>query len=107
MNSNNQQVRRYWPHPLIMQSSIQYQDINNNVNLRNTVTKYFQEKLLKWIKKYPEFIKFKSMLNKINTDDGYKMIYKILRKFVKKTDLNWYDLRTNKELVKKYFISHL
>ena len=107
MNSNNERVRRYWVVPPVIESAVVYQDINNNIPLRKTVTKFFQDKLLKWIKEYPEFSKFKNMLNKIQTEEGYTLIYKILRKFVKAYNMNWYELRTNKSLVKKYFISHL
>ena len=79
----------------------EYQNINKDMNLRYSVTLFFVEKVKKWINKYPKFEKFKS--KKIS----YDLIYKILRKIVKKTGYNWYDLRTNSDELKKYFIKYL
>jgi hypothetical protein len=92
-------VKKYYPvPPMIRESVYEYQNINKDMNLRYSVTLFFIEKVKKWINKYPEF---KSI--KIN----YDLIYKILRKIVKKTGYNWYDLRTNSTELKKYFIKFL
>ncbi len=104
---DNKNVKRYWPPPPIIESSIEYQDVNKNTNLRNTVTDYFVKKILKWIKNDDVFLKFKNMEVVLNTPEGQQIIYKLLRKFVKKTGMNWYDLRTNKDLLRKYFILKL
>lgn len=94
-------VKKYYPvPPMIHESIYEYQNINKDMNLRYGVTKFFVEKVKKWINKYPEFEKLKS--TKIN----YDLIYKVLRKIVKKTGYNWYDLRTNSSLLKKYFIKY-
>ena len=34
--------------------------------------------------------------------NGKKIIYKILKQIIKKTNINWYDLRDNYILIKKY-----
>ena len=96
------QVKKYYPNPSIIHESVyEYQNINKDLNLRNNVTLFFEEKIKKWINNYSEFNKLKS---KIIT---YDMIYKILRKIVKKKKLNWYELRTNSSELKKYFLKYL
>jgi hypothetical protein len=95
-------VKKYYPPPPSFHESIyEYQNINKDMNLRNNVTQYFQEKINKWINKYDDFKKFKS--KNINFDT----IYNILRIVVKKTDLNWYELRSNSSKLKKYFLKYL
>jgi hypothetical protein len=79
----------------------EYININKNMNLRNDITIFFYNKIKKWIIKYPKFNKFKNIT--INNE----IIYNILRKIVKQTGLNWYDLRTNYSKLKKYFIKYL
>ena len=95
-------VKKYYPVPPSVHEYVyEYQNLNKDPNLRNNVTIFFQEKLKKWIKKYPEFEILKS--KNIN----YDIIYKILRIIVKKTNLNWYELRTNSSRLRKYFLKYL
>jgi len=95
-------VKKYYPSPQIVHETIyEYQNINKDMNLRHNVTLFFEEKIKKWINKYPEFEKLKSK------NITYDMIYNILRKIVKKKNLNWYELRTNSSELKKYFIKNL
>ena len=95
-------VKKYYPVPPIKHEMIyEYQNINKDMNLRYSVTLFFVEKVKKWINKYPKFEQFKS------TTISYDLIYKILRKIVKKTGYNWYDLRTNSNELKKYFIKYI
>ena len=95
-------VKKYYPVPPTRHDTFyEYQNINKDMNLRYGVTKFFIEKVKKWVNKYPEFEKFK--LTKIN----YDLIYEILRKIVKKTGYNWYDLRTNSSILKKYFLRYM
>ena len=94
-------VKKYYPVPTIHEYVYEYQNLNKDTNLRNDVTIFFLEKILKWINKYPEFEILKS--KNIN----YDLIYKILRKIVKKTNLNWYELRTNSSRLKRYFLKYI
>ena len=96
---NNLLVKKYYIIPPSVHESVyEYQDINKDMNLRHTVTLFFQEKIKKWINKYQEFKKLKSK------NITYDIIYNTLRKIVKKGKLNWYELRTNSSELKKYFI---
>jgi hypothetical protein len=100
--SNKQQYRRYWPVPNQTQSIVEYQNVNVDINLRKDVTNFFHKKVIKWVTKYPEFDQHKSKLSSLKTIDGQIYIYNLLRKFIKKTGINWYDLRDNYSIVKQY-----
>jgi len=92
-------IKKYYPTPPIIHESVyEYQNINKDMNLRHNVTIFFQEKIEKWIDKYPEFEKLKSK------NITYDLIYNTLRKIVKHKKLNWYELRTNSSELKKYFL---
>ena len=43
----------------------------------------------------------------LKTNKGYDIIYQILRRFVKNTDTNWYDLKEKKDFIKKIIINKL
>jgi len=102
MNIDKPLFKKYYPVPPIAHESVyEYQNINKDSRLRNDVTLFFQEKLLKWSNKYPEFEKIKSK------NITYDLIYKILRIIVKKKNLNWYELRSNSSGLKKYFLKYL
>ena len=103
----NSGFNKYIPIPQINEIVYEYQNINNDKNLQNNVIKYFYYKLLKWIDKDEKFIKFNKNIHKLEKNEGKLCIYKILRKFIKKTNLNWYDLRKNKKNVKIYIYKKL
>lgn len=102
MDNTNMKIKRYWPVPPVIQSTISYQDVNKDINLRKDVTLFFHDKVLHWIK---DKSKFKDKL--LDSIDGKMHIYNLLRRYVKKTGLNWYDLRTNYKNMKKYFLHNL
>jgi len=98
---NKPLVKKYYPVPPSKYTvEYEYQNINKDSKLREDITIFFREKILKWIIKYPEFKEI--TLNKNN-----ELIYKILRKIVKKKKLNWYELRSNSPKLKKYFLKYL
>jgi hypothetical protein len=111
MNSNQTnskpQYRRYWPVPPLIERVYEYQDINKDVNLRNMVVKHFKEKILEWINTEPDFSKLKSKKKYIESVDGMMDIYQLLRHFIKKSGINWYDLRDNTKVVKHYLSKKL
>jgi len=82
---------------------IQYQDVGDDPNLQSQVTKFFHEKVLKWIKEYSDFKHLKKHLKFLN-DKGEKYIYNLLKLFVRKSKANWYDLRDpkNYDNIKQY-----
>lgn len=99
--------RRYWPVPPLIQSVYEYQNVNADLNLRKDVTTFFHRKVIKWIKTYSEFSTHKSKLTFIESVDGQMHIYNLLRKFIKKSGINWYDLRDNYSIVKDYLNAKL
>ncbi len=92
--------RKYYPVPPMYDAIYEYQDLNKDLNLRNQMTMYYHNKSLHWFKHYPELIK------KINSSNGHKIIYKLLRKYVKHYGINWYDLIDYNDIVKNYFYKH-
>jgi hypothetical protein len=92
--------KKYYPAPPIIESVYEYQDVNKDVNLRKQVTLYYYNKLLKWIET-DDMFKHISKKN-LESVDGQYLIYKLLRKFIKKSKVNWYDLRDNHSLIKEY-----
>ena len=106
-NTDKPKFRRYWPVPPMHETVFEYQNINTDVNLRKNVTIFFYEKVIKWIKNYPEFSHYKSKLDFLESTDGKMHIYNLLRKFIKKSGINWYDLRDNYSIIKDYFKQYL
>jgi len=118
INTNNQEQnkplekptsRRYWPVPPLIDHIIEYQDVNNDINLRKGVTKFFHQKVIKWISEgeYKEFNVHKSKLTFLKSTYGQIHIYNLLRHFVKKSGINWYDLRDNYSIIKEYLSKKL
>ena len=95
-------IKTIFPAPPLITTFHEYQDVNKDPNLRKNVTEFFYKKSIKWVSKYSEFKPAKKHLKLLKSLDGYKLIYKLLRKFVKKGNTNWYDLRDQYPLVKDY-----
>jgi hypothetical protein len=100
-------VRRYWPVPPLIDSVYEYQNVNSDVNLRKDVTEFFHKKIIKWISEYPEFAHLKSKKKWLETNDGKMHVYHLLRHFIKKSKINWYDLRDNYSIIKEYLSEKL
>jgi hypothetical protein len=83
-------------------TSYKYQDINYDKNLQNLEINYFLEKTIEWMKKDSSYSKVKKYLSSLRGEDGYEIIHKILRMYVKQNNTNWYDLKIQKTLVKQY-----
>jgi hypothetical protein len=88
--------------PAFATETYRYQNINKDPKLREQVTLFYYEKIIKWIQKYKEFSKYKSLLPYLKTKKGYIYVYKLLRTFVKMHKTNWYDLRKKYEVLKDY-----
>lgn len=78
-------------------------DINNNEGLRERVTLYFLNRIID-IVDYTQHKYLKKHKKMINSKKGYKIIYNILRIYIKKTGSNWYDLRDLESDVIKYIL---
>ena len=101
----NQPGFKYFLPPPIIPTTYKYQDVNNDVKLQDMVTTKFINKTIKWLENDPNFLKCQKFLPKIKGKDGYDIIYRILKLYVKKTKTNWYDLSDQSNLVKD-FIRH-
>jgi hypothetical protein len=99
-NFEKPKFRKYYPVPPIIESVYEYQDIDRDPQLRKKMTEFYHAKLLKWLANYPNLIK------KLNSVDGQLIVYKLLRKFVKNSTINWYDLKDNYSVIKDYLYNY-
>ena len=100
----NNRVKNYFVPPPYLVTLREKYDINKDPQLRKTITTFYYKKVKKWMKTYKDFKHTKKNLKIIESDSGYKIIYNLLRKFVKEFDYNWYDLRDHHySTVKSYF----
>jgi hypothetical protein len=104
LNISTDRVRRYYPVPYVPPVIEEVYDVGKDMNLRKSVTDFYYEKLLKWIKTDSDFSGHKKDLGFLHTKAGYKYIYYLLRVYVKNGSANWYDLRDpiNYPNIKKY-----
>ncbi len=93
---------KYFPAPPIITTYHQYQDVNNDTYLQQKETLYFLDKTLDWIKNEKSFKKLKKFSKYLKGPDGYEIMHKLLRLFVKRGNTNWYDLKIQQSLVKDY-----
>jgi hypothetical protein len=93
---------KYFPAPPVITTYHQYQDVNNDSYLQEKETLYFLDKTLDWIKEEKSFKKLKKFERYLKGPDGYTIMHKILKLFVRKGNTNWYDLKIQKSLVKDY-----
>ena len=109
--SNEKKQMIFIPPPFITQTYT-YQNINKDPNIREKFTIFYYNKIIKWIRQYKEFAKYKNLLPFLKTKKGYFALYNLLREFVKKHNVNWYDLKDKYSVVKDYlryklaFIAH-
>lgn len=114
LNANNpttQTSRRYWHNPsrnpIYNVQTYEYLDVNKDVKLRKEITDFFHSKILKWISEDIKLSKYKSKINSINSMEGKMIVYKLLRHFIHKSGINWYDLRDNYDIIKEYLVKKL
>jgi hypothetical protein len=97
-----QKTYKYFPAPPLITTYHQYQDVNKDDNLQHMETLYFLDKTLDWIKHDKSFKKFKKFEKFLKGPEGYEIMHKILKLFVRRGNTNWYDLKIQKSLVKDY-----
>lgn len=101
---NKEKILYLLPQQLIP-TKIPYTNVNTNYTLRDSVSSFFTNKSIKWMnnKELPHCFKSILLSNK-----GNDFMYGILRKYVNKHNVNWYDLREKKyDSVKRYIIHKL
>ena len=107
---SQQQVRPklqiYTPYvPTYVPTTYRYQDVNADKQLQYIVTSHFLQKTIKWMKEDSSYAKIKKYSSALKGPQGYDIMHKILRLFVKNGYTNWYDLKAQSSLVKQ-FIRH-
>ena len=107
IDNEEPKYRRYWPVPPLIDRIYEYQDVNKDIRLRRNVTEFFTKKVIKWIDMDKDFTQYKNKKNFILSDDGFIHIYNLLRNFVKRANINWYDLRDNYPIIKHYLCKKL
>jgi hypothetical protein len=98
-SSSSSKPRLYFPAPPLIQSFTRYQDVNNDSNLQHIETLFFLERTQECIKRDKSWKKFKKFSKYLKGDEGYEIMHKLLRLFVKRGNTNWYDLKMQQELV--------
>jgi len=101
-NYKDTRVLNYFIPPPFIDSQLVYQDVNKDENLRKNMTEFFLKKSIKWISKYNEFAHAKKSLAALKSVDGYNIIYSLLKHYVRKNNINWYDLKESYDNVKDY-----
>jgi len=104
LNNNSNVVNRplrYFVPPPIIDSTLVYQNVNKDENLRELMTEFFLKKSIKWVSSYNDFKDSKKSLSQLKTN-GYNIIYNILRSYCKKNNINWYDLKKSYNKIKDY-----
>ena len=92
----------YFPAPPYILSYKKYQDVNADKKLQKMVTIYFLDELIYWFDNDKSFKDIKYLKKHFQSDDGFITMHKLLRLFVKKGNTNWYDLKLQYNLIKKY-----
>jgi len=92
----------FQPPPFIT-TYYKYQDVNNDINLQEKVTLRFLKRTIKFLNEKSDYKHLKNkFLNKLKSEDGYDIMHRMLKLFVKRGDTNWYDLREQYDLVDRY-----
>jgi hypothetical protein len=101
----DEKIKTYFIPPMYNQRVYEYQNINKDKRLRFDMTQFYYIKIIKWIENEEFFSKYKKLLPFLKTNKGFKYVYTLLRIFIKRTKVNWYDLKDNYEVVKD-FLQH-
>lgn len=84
-------TKRYYPLPLYYEKTFVYSDVNKDPDLRDSVVNYFYD-MFKNNNKY-----------NLTNEDLKKKIYKKVRKLIKLTNMNWYDIKLYEKVIIKLF----
>lgn len=93
---------KFFPAPPVIPTYYKYQDVNNDIYLQEKETFFFLDKTIDWIKHDKSFQKLKRFERYLKGPDGYTIMHKLLKLFVRRGDTNWYDLKVQQNLVKDY-----
>lgn len=83
--------------PPFTSSYFTYQNVNADPKLRKMITDHYFDLITTLIKNDNRFKSIKKHIKFIDSRQGYEIIYKILKRYTSKYDINWYDLRSQNE----------
>jgi hypothetical protein len=86
----NEDTKLFFPPPPLITTYREFQDVNQDKKLQRKVTVYFLNELLNNLDKY-KLLKPKQKY--LESNEGLKLVYNILKRFVERGGTNWYDLR--------------
>jgi len=84
--------KNFYPLPIIYETTYKYLDVNKDKNLRELV-----------VNNIFNIIKNNNKYN-LSEEELKKKIYKKLHKFIKLTNINWYDIKYYEKDIIKLFI---
>jgi len=98
----------YFPAPPFINSHYKYQNVNADKKLQHMVTTEFHNMLKNvWLKE-ELFKKFNKKSKELKSkDEGYLIVHKILRLYIKQYGQNWYDLELQVNNVKQFIYNKL
>ena len=83
--------------PPFTSSYFTYQNINVDPNLRKNVTDHYFDLMPQLIKSDKRFNKLNKHKKLLTDQKGYELVYKVLKRYTRKYDINWYDLRSQND----------
>jgi hypothetical protein len=96
----------YLPPPPLTGTTFSYQNVNVDPKLQKSVTDWYYDNLFEWMEDDYIFKPLKKEIKYLQSKDGYRLVYKVLKHLVKKNDTNWYDLRSD-GFTKEYLATKL
>lgn len=104
----NNNGKLYFPAPPFINSHYKYQNVNADKKLQHMVTTEFHNMLKNiWLKE-ELFKKFNKKSKELKSkDEGYLIVHKILRLYIKQYNQNWYDLELQVNNVKQFIYNKL
>ena len=93
-------TKQYTPYD--MNTPIGNNDEYDTMNLEESETKYFANKIISMIKHDTSFKKLKKFNKKLKGNTGYNIVNKVLKLYMRDNHIGWYNLREEKESVLDY-----
>jgi hypothetical protein len=93
------------PNKTLYSYDIKYKNMNKDINLRKSVINFFVDKIYKWIKKDHDFEQYRKNIKSLESSEIFELMYKIIRNYVNKNKAKWYELRTEKYYLVKFYIN--
>lgn len=93
--------------PPFTSSYFTYQNVNVDPNLRKNVTDHYFDLIPQLLQNDNRFKTLKKHKKLFQDKKGYELVYKVLQRYTRKYDINWYDLRTQHQDTIDYLANKL